>query len=186
VIKIFNNFKEHKAFKTSYTIDGIIGGKLLGVKSKEFITFYSWEDFNIVRRIDVANLKTVYWSESGERIILALEDTFYLLSYNESYVKQAFGSGMEVDEDGLEEAFTFMQEFNEPIASGSWITSECFAFTTTKGKLNYLIGEKIINFGVVDKKMFIMGYVATQNRLYLINRSHDIISYNLLTSTIAF
>jgi hypothetical protein len=29
IVKIFNNFKEHKAFKTSYTIEGIVGGRLL-------------------------------------------------------------------------------------------------------------------------------------------------------------
>lgn len=31
-----------------------------------------------------------------------------------------------------------------------------------------------------------MGYVASQNRLYLISRSHEIVSYQILTSVIDF
>jgi coatomer subunit beta' len=56
---------------------------LLAVKSKDFITFYDWEEFNVVRRIDVAStIKHVIWSEDGSRLILALEDTFYSLTFN--------------------------------------------------------------------------------------------------------
>lgn len=65
-VKVFKNFGEHKAFKTNFDNEGIFGGRLLGIKSKEFITFYDWENFNVVRRIDVnPSPKNVYWSENG-------------------------------------------------------------------------------------------------------------------------
>ena len=39
------------------------------------------------------------------------------------------------DEDGIEEAFTFIEQFPDIITSGTWIGNECFVFTNTKGQL---------------------------------------------------
>jgi coatomer subunit beta' len=52
-VKVYRNFSEFKAFKTSFANEGIFGGRLLGIKSKDFITFYDWDDFNVVRKIDL-------------------------------------------------------------------------------------------------------------------------------------
>jgi coatomer subunit beta' len=79
-VKIFKNFEEHKSFKTSFGNEGIFGGRLLGIKSKDFITFYDWENFEVVRKIDVSPApKNVYWNEQGTQVVLALEENFYLL-----------------------------------------------------------------------------------------------------------
>jgi Coatomer WD associated region len=78
---------------------------------------------------------------------------FYLLKYNEEYVKsyiQTKGAAS-IGEEGLEEAFTFLGDYNEEIVSGQWVEGDAFVFTTAKGKLNYLIGDKIINHVFVDK-----------------------------------
>lgn len=90
-MKVFKNFAEHKAFKTNFQNEGIFGGRLLGIKSKDFITFYDWENFRIIRRVDVSTApKNVYWSDpSGNNLILALEDTFYILQYNADIVEEA-------------------------------------------------------------------------------------------------
>lgn len=65
-IKVYQNFAEFKAFKTSFGNEGIFGGRLLAIKSKDFITFYDWEEFNVVRRIDVTSpIKHVVWSDDG-------------------------------------------------------------------------------------------------------------------------
>jgi len=42
-VKIFKNLQDFKSFKTSFTCEGIFGGRLLAIKSKEFVTFYDWE-----------------------------------------------------------------------------------------------------------------------------------------------
>jgi coatomer subunit beta' len=79
-VKVFKNFSEHKAFKTNFENEGIFGGRLLAIKSKEFVTFYDWDQFNVIRRIDVNPApKNVYWPENGQSLVMALEDTFYLL-----------------------------------------------------------------------------------------------------------
>ena len=65
-VKVYKNFSEHKSFKTNFNNEGIFGGRLLAIKSKEFITFYDWEHFNVIRRIDVnPSPRNVYWSENG-------------------------------------------------------------------------------------------------------------------------
>lgn len=57
---------------------------MLGVRSQDCITFYDWNNFCVIRRIDLAsNLKTVKWSEDGKKVVLAMEEAFYLLNYNE-------------------------------------------------------------------------------------------------------
>lgn len=38
------------------------------------------------------------------------------------------GGANEIEEDGIEDAFTFLEEFNETITSGVWISNECFVF----------------------------------------------------------
>lgn len=113
--------------------------------------------------------KNVYWSEpSGNSLVLALEDTFYLLNYNSDLIEAAMSRpGSEESEDGYEEAFTFVEEFHETVSSGVWISNECFVFTTPKGSINYLLtgssstglGQpRVLKLANADKKNFIMGY----------------------------
>ena len=113
------NFEKIKAFKTESGCDGIFGGRLLAIRSKESITFYDWDSFGVVRRIDLAsNLKHVFWSEDNSKVTLALEETLYLLEFNGDKVDLAISQGMldqDDNEDGLEEAFDFVEEFNEQV-----------------------------------------------------------------------
>ena len=83
IIKVFKGFKEHKSFATNFPNEGLFGGRLLGVKSSDFVTFYDWDTFNVVRRIDIDGLKNVYWSDNGNFVVLALAESFYLLKFNQ-------------------------------------------------------------------------------------------------------
>mmetsp|Transcript_2736 Transcript_2736/g.4674 ORF Transcript_2736/g.4674 Transcript_2736/m.4674 type:complete len:106 (+) Transcript_2736:1269-1586(+) len=104
--------QEFKAFKVGFKVEGIFGGRLLAVKSKEFITFYDWETQVLVRRIDVTPApKNVFWNESGQQVILALEENFYFLNFDaegsSNYIemKQAEDGEADEDDEGFEEAF---------------------------------------------------------------------------------
>lgn len=144
----------------------------------------------MIRRIDVnPPPKNVYWSENGEQLVLALEETFYLLRFNADQTEMALrkmGVGDNEEEDGIEEAFTFIEEFNETVNSGTWISNECFVFVNVKGIINYMIGNKIMKLTNTDKKYFILGFDAKQSRLYLIDKSLNIVSYSLLVSVVNF
>mmetsp|Transcript_15019 Transcript_15019/g.18989 ORF Transcript_15019/g.18989 Transcript_15019/m.18989 type:complete len:105 (+) Transcript_15019:1318-1632(+) len=86
-IEIYKNFDKIKAFRTESGCDGIFGGRLLALRSKESVTFYDWDSFQVVRRIDLAtNLKHVFWSEDNSKVTLCLEDTVYLLEFDAAAV----------------------------------------------------------------------------------------------------
>jgi coatomer subunit beta' len=89
-IEVYKNFEKIKAFRTEAGCDGIFGGRMLALRSKESVTFYDWDSFQVVRKIDLtSNLKSVFWSEDSSKVILTLEDTFYLLEFNGPLVDQA-------------------------------------------------------------------------------------------------
>jgi coatomer subunit beta' len=101
-----------------FGVEGIFGGRLLGVKSKDFITFYDWDTQVHVRRIDVSPApKNVYWSDAGDKVVLGLEDNYYLLHLDgdavANYVSEKEGlqenqaQEEDDDDDGCEDAFEF-------------------------------------------------------------------------------
>jgi coatomer subunit beta' len=107
-----------------------------------------------------------------------------LLQYSQSqaeyFIKLTAAGQHEIDEDGIEEAFNFIEEFSETIMSGTWISNDCFVFANSKGSISYLIGNKVIKHCSYDKKYFIIGYDGKLNRLYLSDKQVNIISYQLL------
>lgn len=70
------------------------------------LAFYDWENQELIRRIEITP-KAVYWSENGELVSIATEDSYYVLRFNES----AYGAAKEKEtkegftEDGFEDAF---------------------------------------------------------------------------------
>lgn len=113
-VKIFRNFKPKGGDGTvniGFTAEGLSGGNLLGVKGQGGIGFFDWETGKLVRRIEVEP-RSVYWSESGELVCLACEDTFYVLRYSREQYIAALQAGT-LDEDGAEDAFEVICEINE-------------------------------------------------------------------------
>lgn len=110
-VKIFRNFKERSVLNVGFSADGLSGGVLLGVKGQGGIGFYDWDSGALVRRIEVEP-KNVFWSESGELVTLATEDTYYVLRYSRENYLEAVQNG-EVDEDGAESAFEVVCDINE-------------------------------------------------------------------------
>ena len=178
-VKIFKNFSEHKSFKTNFQTDCLFGGRLLGLKSKDFLAFYDWDSFDLVRRIDISP-KHCYWSESGTSVVLAGEDTFYMLGFNQEAVKG------EASEDGYEDAFQMHEEYTETVNSALWVSNECFVFGNNKGIISYVIGGKVLKMGNAERKYFLLGYDSKQNRLYMIDKALNIVSFSLLLSVVNF
>lgn len=110
-VKTFRNFKERSVLNVGFSADGLSGGVLLGVKGQGGIGFFDWESGALVRRIEVEP-KSVYWSESGELVTLATDDTFYVLRFSRENYLEAVQNG-EVDEDGAESAFEVVCDINE-------------------------------------------------------------------------
>eukprot|EP01114_Cavostelium_apophysatum_P002894 TRINITY_DN1259_c0_g1_i4.p1 TRINITY_DN1259_c0_g1~~TRINITY_DN1259_c0_g1_i4.p1 ORF type:complete len:752 (-),score=191.69 TRINITY_DN1259_c0_g1_i4:1154-3091(-) len=176
-VKIFKNFKEVKSFRPSFSAEGIFGGALLGVRSRDFVVFHDWEEARVVRRIDVVP-KNIYWSENGELVCIACETTFYILKYSKDVANGFFASGADPGEEGIEDAFEMIQEVPERVRTAVWV-GDCFIYTNANRRLNYCVGGEVVTISHLDRSMYLLGYIPRDNRLYLIDKSLNIVSYSL-------
>ena len=55
----------------------------------------------------------MYWSDSGELVCVASDDSFYILQYSTEAVQQALSTNEGIDEDGIEAAFDVRGEMRE-------------------------------------------------------------------------
>ena len=184
VVKIHRNFKEAQTIRLPFAAEAIHGGRLLGVRTSDFIVFYDWNTGKIVRRVDVA-ARCVYWSESGATLVVAGETSFYMLGYEGEAVDAFFASGEEPDEDGIEDAFDLQAEIPEAVRTGIWV-GDCFIYNNAAWRLNYCVGGEVTTLHHLDRPMYLLGYLAQQSRVYLIDREFGVVSYTLLLSVVEY
>ena len=183
-IKVHKNFKEAFPVKVPFSIEGIHGGALLGIRAPDFIIFLDWGTGETVRRIDVA-AKAVYWSESGASVAIATDDSFYLLSFQREIVDEVLETGQELDEDGIEDAFDLQAEISEQVKSAIWV-GDCFIYNNSSWRLNYCIGGEVTTIFHLDRPMYLMGYLAQQSRVFLVDREFAVVSFTLLLSIVEY
>ena len=61
-----------------------------------------------------------------------------------------------------------------------------FFYTTTNGRLNYIVGQKTVLLAHLDKPYFILGYFNKTNRIYLMDKNYCIISYKIQFQVLAY
>ncbi|KAK9458870.1 coatomer WD associated region-domain-containing protein [Lipomyces oligophaga] len=185
-IKVYKNFKEMTSNQIQFVAqsEGIFGGTLLGVKGSDWVAFYDWDTGFLVRRIDVEP-NNVYWSDSGELVVLACEDTFYVLRFSkEAYVDAVQEDRVDEDE-GVEEAFEVVTDVNETIRTGRWV-GDCFIYTTATNRLNYLVGEQTYTISHSDEPLYMLGYIPRDGRVYLADKDSNVVSYAVALSVIEY
>ena len=183
-IKLFKNFTEKNAFRPNFTAEGLHGGALLGIRSMDFICFYDWDECRVIRRLDVA-VKNVIWSESGEMVTIVSDTSFFILRYNLEATAEAFASGQVDESEGVEESFELISEINESVVTGIWV-GDCFIYTTADKKLNYCVGGEVTTLTHMDRSMYILGYLAAQNRVFLMDKNFSVVSFTLLLTVVEF
>lgn len=184
-IKIFNkSFQERKSIRPTFSAEGIYGGALLAVRSNEFVCFYDWADCRVIRRIDVT-VKDIYWADSGDLLTISSDNSFYILKYNRDAVAAHTESGKPLDEQGVEDAFELLHEIPERVRTGIWV-GDCFIYNNSAWRLNYCVGGEVTTMYHLDRPMYLLGYLANQSRVYLIDKEFNIMSYTLLLSLIEY
>ncbi|KAJ6808352.1 coatomer subunit beta'-1-like isoform X2 [Iris pallida] len=184
-IKVFSkNFQERKSIRPTFSAERIFGGTLLAMCSNDFICFYDWAECRLIRRIDV-NVKNLYWADSGDLLTIASDTSFYILKYNEDIVSSYLDSGNPVDEQGVEDAFEMLHEINERVRTGIWV-GDCFIYNNSSSRLNYCVGGEVTTMFHLDRPMYLLGYLAGQSRVYLIDKEFNVIGYTLLLSLIEY
>ncbi|ODV81943.1 Coatomer, beta' subunit [Suhomyces tanzawaensis NRRL Y-17324] len=194
-VKIFKNFQEHTTLELIYQAEKIFTGYLLGVKSEGCISFYDWEHGKLVRRVDIdEDILDVVWSDNGELVAIVTStsvgennapgaskknDEVYFLSYNHQVFEEALAADELDPEEGAESTFDVLYTLptSESILSGKFI-GDVFVYTTSStNRLNYFVGGEVINLGHFDHKYYIIGYKAQEGKLYLIDKSFNVISW---------
>lgn len=183
-IKVFKNFKERKSFKPEFGAEGIFGGYLLGVKSVSGLLFYDWETLKLIRRIEIEP-KHVYWSESGQLVCIATEESYFVLKFNPAAVEAARENNEVASGDGVDDAFDVLGEVSESVRTGLWV-GDCFIYTNQVNRINYYVGGEIVTVSHLDRTMYLLGYVAGDNRLYLTDKELNIVSYQLQLSVLEY
>ncbi|KAK0167169.1 hypothetical protein PV327_004602 [Microctonus hyperodae] len=179
VVKVFKNFKEKKALKPDFGVDGIFGGFLLGVSSASGLSFFDWDTLKLIRRIDIQPTH-VYWAENASLIALATTDQYFILKYHSDVVANA----NENSED-IEDAFEMVAEMTEVVKTGLWV-GDCFIYTNSVNRVNYFVGGEVVTISHLDRPMYLLGYVPKDNRLYLCDKELAIVSYSLLLSVLEY
>ncbi|RKF61633.1 Coatomer subunit beta' [Erysiphe neolycopersici] len=184
IVKIFKNFIEKPGgVDVGFQADGLTGGVLLGIKGQGGISFFDWQTGGLVRRIEV-DPRDVYWSETGELVTIACEDTFYVLRFSrESYVT-ALREG-EVEDDGVESAFELITDINESVRTGEWV-GDCFIYTNSTNRLNYLVGDQTYTISHFDQPMYLLGYIQRDSRIYLVDKDINLTSFSLSLSVVEY
>ncbi|RKL13081.1 Coatomer subunit beta' [Fusarium oxysporum] len=160
-VKIFKNFVEKSGgLDVGFQAERLHGGVLLGVTGQGGVSFFDWATGGLVRRIEVEP-KQVYWSDSGELVTIACEDTFYVLRFSRENYVEAVQSG-EVEEDGVEAAFEVITDISE-----------------STNRLNYLVGDQTYTVSHFDKPQYILGYIQRDSRIYLADKDVNVTSFGL-------
>ncbi|KAF3022096.1 hypothetical protein E8E14_013700 [Neopestalotiopsis sp. 37M] len=176
-VKVFKNFVEKPGgLDIPFQADGLTGGLLLGVKGAGGVSFYDWATGGLVRRIEVEP-KQVYWSDSGELVALACEDTFYVLRFSRDAYVEAMQAG-DVDEDGVEAAFEVITDIAESVRTGEWV-GDVFVYTNNTNRLNYLVGDQTYTVSHSDSPLYILGYIQRDSRVYLADKDVNVTSFGL-------
>ncbi|CAL1543677.1 unnamed protein product [Lymnaea stagnalis] len=183
-VKIFKNFKEQKSFKPDFGAEGIHGGHMLGVRSVSGLAFYDWETTELVRRIEITP-KHIFWTENGQLVCIATEDSFFILKFSAEAVEAAKEAKDKITEDGIEDAFEVLTEIEETVRTGLWV-GDCFIYTNSVNRLNYYVGGEIVTIAHLDRIMYLLGYIPKENRLYLGDKELSIVSYSLLVSVLEY
>ncbi|XP_061074184.1 coatomer subunit beta'-like [Conger conger] len=184
MVKLFKNFKEKKSFRPDFGAEGVYGGYLLGVRSSNGLAFYDWENTQLVRRIEIQP-KHIFWSDSGELVCIATDESFFVLKYLSEKVAAAQESNEGVTEDGIEDAFEVLGEIQEIVKTGLWV-GDCFIYTSSVNRLNYFVGGEIVTIAHLDRTMYLLGYIPKDDRLYLGDKELNIVSYSLLVSVLEY
>lgn len=154
------------------------------MKTSSGLTFYDWENLDLIRRIEVQP-RYVYWNEAGSLVCLATDDSFFILQINTGLIQQTIETKASIEEDGIEAAFEVLGEINESVKTGLWV-GDCFIYTNSVNRIQYYVGGEIVTVSHLDRTMYLLGYVPKENRLYLGDKELNITSYSLLLSVLEY
>ena len=182
-VKIFRNFKETSAFKPPIAAEGLSGGALVGVRSSDTVCFYEWDTGRMIRRIEVG-ARALTWNDHGDLVAIASDEAFYVLRFNREAVASADAAAL-ASEEGIEAAFELQHEVSDKVQGGVWV-GDCYVYTNASNRLNYYVGGEVITLAHLDRRMYVLGYLAKEGRVFLMDKAGAITSYALCLAVLEY
>ena len=71
-----------------------------------------------------------------------------------------------------------MATTNERAHTEQWV-GECFLYTNSGGKMNYLVGGEVMTLCHLDHPMYLLGYVPKEDRAFLVDKTYNVFSYKV-------
>ncbi|KAE9402636.1 Coatomer, beta' subunit [Gymnopus androsaceus JB14] len=176
-LKLYKNFKEAgKGMKGlgSWGMDALYGGPLLAARGNGFV----------VRRIDV-DAKEVYWSTTNSLVAIVAEDSFYVLKFDRDAYEERLASGVEVDDEGVEEAFEVVADVAEGVKTAKWV-GDCLIYTTASNRLMYFVGNESFSISPLDSSLYLLTYLPAQSLVYLTDKDLNVYTYSLSLAVVEY
>jgi len=178
-VKTFKNFKEQHTLRPPISAaEGLYGGAALAIRGHDCIVFYDWASGTFIRKIDVVPTQVI-WSDGGELVMLVCADTSYALRFDREVTEAALAAGTATAEDGVDGSFELVYEMSDAVGTGQWV-GDCFLYTTGN-KLNYFVGGEVMTLCHLDHEMFMLGYLAKEEKVYLIDKASAVVGCVLLS-----
>lgn len=76
-------------------------------------------------------------------------------------------------------------QINDSVKTGLWI-GDCFIYTNNVNRIKYFVGGEIFTVSHLDRAMYLLGYAAKDDRLYLCDKELSVVSYSLLLSVLEY
>lgn len=149
-VRVFLDFNELNNFTPAFEVREMYGGHLIGLRGDDFVCFYDWSSSRLVRRVD-CQVTGLYWSDSGQNLVITTKDEFYILKFDAQVIAAAISGGAPENDEGLPSAFEVYQDCLESVESGLWV-EECFIFVTTTLRLQTFVGGQAEAIGFLQRK----------------------------------
>lgn len=76
-------------------------------------------------------------------------------------------------------------DINESVRTGQWV-GDCFIYTNSTNRLNYLVGDQTYTVSHFDQPMYLLGYLPRDGRAYIADKDVNVVSYALSLSVVEY
>lgn len=66
----------------------------------------------------------------------------------------------------------------EQVRTGQWV-GDCFLYTNASQRLQYYVGGQIMTLSHLDHPMYLLGYLAKEDRVFLIDKQLAVFSFKV-------
>lgn len=208
-VKVYKNFVEKSGgLDVGFQAEGLTGGVLLGVTGQGGVSFFDWATGGLVRRIEVEPKQVRDYRCAAVRctlticrstgrtavssLLLPARTPFTCCAFLGRTMSRRCSRGRSrrmVSRQPLRSLPTSargkLSQFVRcagltacSVRTGEWV-GDCFIYTNSTNRLNYLVGDQTYTVSHFDKPMYILGYIQRDSRIYLADKDVNVTSFSL-------